>query len=103
MTTAKKAERTLQQVKMPDDLHRSIKMKAVQDDVLMQEVFDEAMEKLIADRKTTKIQYLASPREGKSRSFWLRNSILAGVQAAAEQDSVPVNRVEYTALVRFFE
>jgi hypothetical protein len=103
MTTAKKAERTLQQVKMPDDLHRSIKLQAVQQDVLMQEVFDEAMQKLIADRKKQKIQYLASPREGKSRSFWLLNSILAEVQATAESDDVPVNRVEYTALVRFFE
>ncbi len=103
MTTAKKADRTLQQVKMPDDLHRSIKLRAVQQDVLMQEVFDEAMQKLIADRTKKKIQYLASPREGKSRSFWLLNSILTEVQATAESDDVPVNRVEYTALVRFFE
>lgn len=103
MTTAKKADRTLQQVKMPDALHRAIKMQAAQDDVMMQDVFDGAMERLIADRKKKKIQYFASPQEGKSRSFWLRDSILSQVQTVAEEDSVAVNRVEYTALVRWFE
>ena len=78
-----KAERTLQQVKMSDDLH------------------DEAVTALLNARKFTDLQYLASPKNGKAKSLWLADDVHQKAKALAERDQVPMNRVVYTAIVHY--
>lgn len=96
-----KAERTLQQVKMSDDLHKTIKMMAVQKNTFMNDIYDEAVTALLNARKFTDLQYLASPKNGKAKSLWLANDVHQKAKALAERDQVPMNRVVYTAIVHY--
>lgn len=94
-----KAERTLQQVKMSEELHKTIKMMAVQKNTFMNEIYDEAVSALLNARKFTELQYLASPKNGKAKSLWIADDVFQKVKALAEQDQVPMNRIVYTAIV----
>lgn len=86
---------------MPDELHRSIKKLSVLQNCYMNDIYDQAVETLLKQRNSENIAYLASPDAGKYRSLWLNNDVDARAKMLSKNDSVPLNRVIYTALVQY--
>lgn len=96
-----KSNRKLQQLRMPDELHRALKLIAVVKKKDLQDIYDLAIEHLLERRKTTRIDYLASPKNGQLKSIWILQQVDLCAKDAAAQDQVALNRLNYTAFVHY--
>ena len=98
------AQRTAQQVRLPDIVRDALKRLAEREGVTLGEMYDEALRWFLrheARRKT--IFYLASSHAGGYVTMWFATKSLDRIRTVAERDRVPINRVTYTALVHYLQ
>lgn len=97
---------TIKQTTVSEALIKAIKVYAAQNDLLILDVHEQAIQSLIKHRnriekKGKKIVYLVGPGEGKEVNIKLSESLLAKLADIAEHDNVPIRRILYTALLYF--
>lgn len=89
-----------------DELARALKIHAVLNNMLLFDVFVEAMQQFIPYRQELKrngesVAYLSSPTGAKDINVHLPAKLASRLRAMAEEDNQPFTRLLYTALVHF--
>ncbi len=97
---------TLKQTAASKQLIQQLKTYAAIRDMLMKELYEQAIFSLIKHRKDLQeegreVTYFASPKDGKELNLVMRKTLSRRVTQIAEMDKTSVRRFLFTALMHF--
>lgn len=109
LTTSMRSERTLRQVLLPSVVQDGVKDYAQRHRKQLQEVYDEAILYFLKVKKDfgDSLFYFVSPTHPRfgttNKSMWISSRVVEKVATLAEKDTIPENRIIFTALVYFLQ